>query len=103
MPSPLGHHFRMSGEGSTMRSLGDCTAHLRAHAATRARRLFAVAAVAALALAGAAAVTGTAPAGAVTAARARAAVTAPATKNDPTASFNDMRNGWDRNEPTLTP
>src|SRR5271169_6809437 len=88
----------MTGEGFFMRSLGDWTAHLCA----RARRLFSVAAVTALVLAGAAA-TGTAPAaaGAATSARARPAAP-PVSPNEPTASQNNLRDGWDRHEPALT-
>jgi Abnormal spindle-like microcephaly-assoc'd, ASPM-SPD-2-Hydin/PQQ-like domain len=66
--------------------------------AGRARRLGAAVAVAGLALAGLT-TAGAAPAGA-----ARANVVAPGiAQNDPTASGNNLRNGWDPNEPTLTP
>jgi hypothetical protein len=85
-----------------MRSPGDSTIHHRSARAARARRFFSIATVTALALGGAAAVAGTARAGAATSAH-RGPAAATAAKNDPTASFNDMRNGWDRNEPTLTP
>ena len=55
-----------------------------------------------LALAGLAAVTGAAPVGAATSARARP-VTATVSTDETTASDNDLRDGWDPNEPALTP
>jgi outer membrane protein assembly factor BamB len=83
-----------------MQSHGDRTTHLFTSTAKRARRLGATAAVTTLALAGLAA--WTAPAGAAT--PARAGVVAPGISADETtAQQNLLRNGWDPNEPTLTP
>jgi hypothetical protein len=83
-----------------MQSHGDRTIHLFTSTAKRARRLGAAALVTTLALAGLAA--WAAPAGA--AAPARAGVVAPGISADETtAQQNLLRNGWDPNEPTLTP
>jgi hypothetical protein len=84
-----------------MQSHGESTVRLFTRAARRTRRLCAAIAVAALTLAGLAAA-GVAPAGAAASTRARAATPAIAL-NDPTASQNYLRNGWDPNEPGLTP
>ena len=83
-----------------MQSHGDWAIHLFTSTAKRARRLGAAAAVSTLALAGLAA--WAAPAGA--ASPARAGVVAPGISPDETTvSQNLLRNGWDPNEPTLTP
>jgi len=79
-----------------MQSYGDGVVCMPTRAG--ARRL--CAAVAGLALAGLAAATVTGEA--ATAARA-SAVASGITANEPTASQNNLRNGWDPNEPGLTP
>ena len=85
-----------------MSSYGGSNFRTLARATRRTRRLCSAVIVTALALAGLAAVTGASPAGAAPAARAGLA-TPGIFPDDPTASFNDLRNGWDPNEPTLTP
>ena len=85
-----------------MSSYGGPKFRTLARATRRTRRLFSAVIVTALALAGLAAVTGAPPAGAAPAARARLA-TPVISPDDPTASFNNLRTGWDPNEPTLTP
>lgn len=84
-----------------MRSLCYWAACRWSRATARARRLCSAITVLALALAGLAATTGT-PAGAAASARARP-VTATVSKDETTASDNDLRDGWDPDEPTLTP
>ena len=83
-------------------SHGAWTSCLLARTAGRARRLCSAVIVSALALAGLAAVAGASPAGAASAARAKPS-TPVINPDDPTASFNNLRTGWDPNEPTLTP
>jgi hypothetical protein len=85
-----------------MRSLWYTSVHLLARSTRRTRRTCSTLAVTALTVAGVAAVAGASPAGAAPAARARP-VTPAISPDDPTASFNDLRTGWDPNEPTLTP
>jgi ASPM-SPD-2-Hydin domain-containing protein/putative pyrroloquinoline-quinone-binding quinoprotein len=76
---------------------------------TSARNSFFVLVVTALAAAGLTAVAAAGPAGAVTAHAGRhhhAAAAAPGSgpaADETTVSQNDQRNGWDRNEPALTP
>ena len=83
-----------------MRSHWHSTIHLLARFTGRTRRLCAALAVTALAIGGAAAA-GAAPVGAATSAHTGA--TAPGAAHDePTASQNNLRDGWDPNEPTLT-
>ena len=82
-----------------MRSLWHTPVHLLTRSAGRTRRLCSAAAVAALTVAGLAAITGAPPVGAATSAHARSATISP---DEPTASQNNLRNGWDQNEPTLT-
>jgi hypothetical protein len=90
-----------------MYSLGDRAARLYARTARSAfartarsaPRVCAAIAVTALALAGLAAIAGAPPAGAASSARARPVTIA----DEPTASQNDLRTGWDPDEPTLTP
>src|SRR6516165_8018417 len=84
-----------------MRSYGGWTVRLFTRAAGRTRRLTAGIAVTGLALTGLFAA-GAAPAGAAAAARART-VAAAIAADETTASQNDLRNGWDPNEPGLTP
>src|SRR5215472_2057472 len=88
--------------GSVMSSYGDSKFRTLARATRRTRRLLSAVIVTALALAGLAAVTGASPAGAAPAGRARLA-TPVISPDDPTASFNNLRTGWDPNEPALTP
>jgi hypothetical protein len=85
-----------------MSSYGGPKFRTLARATRRTRRLCSAVIVTALALAGLAAVTGASPADAAPTARARLA-TPGISPDDPTASFNDLRTGWDPNEPTLTP
>jgi hypothetical protein len=83
-----------------MRSYGDGAIRLFTRAAGRIRRLSAAVAVTGLALTGLAA--GAAPADAAASAGARA-VALGITPDETTASQNDLRDGWDPNEPGLTP
>ncbi len=85
-----------------MRALGYRAVCELTRAAGRGRRLCSAVVATALALAGFAAVAGAGPAGATTSARAKA-VTSAISPDEPTASQNDLRTGWDPNEPTLTP
>jgi len=82
-----------------MRSLWHTPVHLLTRSAGRTRRLCSAAVVTALTVAGLAAITGAPPVGAATSAHARSATISP---DEPTASQNNLRNGWDQNEPTLT-
>jgi PQQ-like domain len=82
-------------------SLGNWTARRWDRTSRHARTLCSVVAVTALALAGLAAVTAASPAGAAAARARHAAVTVP--QDETTASDNDLRTGWDPDEPTLTP
>src|SRR6516162_9524108 len=91
----------MAGEGFFVRSLWHTVVHLLTRSAGRTRRLCSAAAVAALTVAGLAAITGAPPVGAATSAHARPAAAA-ISPDEPTASQNNLRNGWDQNEPTLT-
>ena len=84
-----------------MRSHWRLTVHPLARFAGRTRRLCAAVAVTALAVGGVAAAAAAAPAGAVTSAHAKAAVPG-ASHDEPTADQNNLRDGWDPNEPTLT-
>src|SRR5690349_8576121 len=88
--------------GSFMSAFGGSTFRMLARATRRTRRLCAAVIVTVLALSGLAAVAGASPAGAAPAARAKP-VTPAISPDDPTGSFNNLRNGWDPNEPTLTP
>jgi PQQ-like domain/Abnormal spindle-like microcephaly-assoc'd, ASPM-SPD-2-Hydin len=108
--SPLGIAWFPHGrEGSSMQALGDWTGR-RVHRTARrinrtaapARRLCSVAAAAALALAGLAALTGGSQAGVAAAAPAQRG-TVTVAQDETTASDNDLRTGWDPDEPTLTP
>jgi hypothetical protein len=74
---------------------------LSARPAGRTRRLCSALAVTGLTVAGIAAVAGAAPVGAATSAHARPAASA-VSPDEPTASQNNLRDGWDQNEPTLT-
>jgi hypothetical protein len=67
----------------------------------RTRRLCSALVVTALTVAGAAAVAGAPPVGAATSTHARPAASA-ISPDEPTASQNNLRDGWDQNEPTLT-
>ena len=85
-----------------MNSLRDGVTSARARAALRARRSFAVLLVAAVAAAGLTAVAGSGPAGAAATARGALARTGPS-NDEVTISQDDLRTGWDPNEPALTP
>lgn len=82
-----------------MFSFGGWTSRLLARTAGCARRLCSAIAVTVLAFAGLAAVAGPSPAGAAASAGARPVITA----DETTASQNDLRTGWDPDEPALTP
>jgi hypothetical protein len=99
-PLPAGHLalFGLPGRVS-VRSL--TSIRLSARPAGRTRRLCSALAVTGLTVAGIAAVAGAAPVGAATSAHARPAATA-VSPDEPTASQNNLRDGWDQNEPTLT-
>ena len=86
-----------------MTSLGKWGVPARARTALGARKSFSVLAVAAVAAAGLTAVAAAGPAGA--AAHHHAAAVAPgsgAPGDETTGEQNDLRDGWDPNEPTLT-
>src|SRR6516165_653266 len=86
-----------------MTSLGKWVNLARARTVLGARRPFSVLVVTALSAAGLTAVAAAGPAGAAAARTAAhaAAGTGPAA-NETTGSQNNLRDGWDRNEPTLT-
>ena len=92
-----------------MKSLGKRSICARAGSVARPRRWFSALVVAAIAAAGLTAVAGAGPAGAAATHRAaaaghhRAAPGAGPAGNETTVSQNDLRDGWDPNEPTLTP
>jgi len=92
-----------------MTSLGKPVIYVRARTALGARKSFSILAVAAVAAAGLTAVAAAGPAGAAAAHAGRhhrAAPVAPGSGpsgDETTISQNDLRNGWDPNEPTLTP
>jgi hypothetical protein len=83
-----------------VRSLWYSTVQVLARASGRTRRLCSVLACTALTVAGIAAVAGAAPVGAATSAHARPP--AAGASDEPTADQNNLRDGWDQNEPTLT-
>jgi outer membrane protein assembly factor BamB len=85
-----------------MNSLGDWVTLARARASLSARRSVAVLGVTAVATAGLTAVAGSGPAGAVATARSALARTGPS-NDEVTISQDDLRTGWDPNEPALTP
>jgi len=70
------------------------------HGSGRTRRLCSVLAATALTVAGVAAVAGASPVGAATS--AHASPPAAGASDEPTAAQNNLRDGWDQNEPTLT-
>jgi PQQ-like domain len=82
-----------------MYSFGHWAFRLLARTAGCARGLCSAIAVAVLALAGLAGIAGAPPAGAAASARSRPVIRA----DETTASQNDLRTGWDPDEPTLTP
>ena len=86
-----------------MSSLGKWAVFARARTALGARKTFSVLVVAAMSAAGLAAVAAAGPAGA-TAARtvAHAAVSSGPAGDETTGSQNNLRDGWDQNEPALT-
>jgi outer membrane protein assembly factor BamB len=93
-----------------MTSLGNWVTFARARTALSTRRSFSVLAVTAVAAAGLTAVAGAGPAGAAATHAGRhhqhAAPVAPGSGpagDETTISQNDLRDGWDPNEPTLTP
>jgi hypothetical protein len=92
-----------------MTSLGKSVMSARARTALGARKSFSVLAVTAAAAAGLTAVAGAGAAGAAATHSGRhhhAAPVAPGSGpagDETTVSQNDLRNGWDPNEPTLTP
>jgi glucose dehydrogenase len=92
-----------------MTSLGKWVILTRARTALGARKSFSVLAVTAVAAAGLAAVAGAGTAGAAATHAGRhhrAASVAPGSgpsNDETTVSQNDLRDGWDPNEPTLTP
>jgi hypothetical protein len=83
-----------------VRSLWFSTVHLVTRGSGRTRRLCSVLAATALTVAGAAAVAGASPVGAATSAHAKPP--AAGASDEPTAAQNNLRDGWDQNEPTLT-
>jgi len=92
-------------EGKAMKSLGKRSNGARARTVACARRSFSALVVAALA-AGLTAVGGAGAAGAAAthlAAHHRAAASPGSPSDETTISQGDLRNGWDPNEPTLTP
>ena len=84
-----------------MKTLGKWIISARARTPVGARKSFSVLVVMAVSAAGIAAVAGAGPAGAAPAHHA-AASPGPA-GDETTVSQNDLRNGWDPNEPALTP
>src|SRR6266566_5541278 len=88
-----------------MKTLGKWIISARARTPVGARRSFSVLVVAAVSAAGLAAVAGTGPAGAAATRPAshHHAVSSGTAGDETTVSQNDLRNGWDANEPTLTP
>jgi hypothetical protein len=90
-----------------MTSLGNWAASARAATVAAARTSFSALVVTAVAAAGLTAVTAAGPAGAAATHRAaahhRAAPGTGPAGDEGTVSQNDLRNGWDQNEPTLTP
>jgi len=84
-----------------MKSLGDRVS-ARARAALSARKSFSVLAVTAVSAAGLTAVAASGPAGAATAAHSTLARAGPS-NDEATISQDDLRTGWDPNEPALTP
>jgi outer membrane protein assembly factor BamB len=92
-----------------MTSLGKWGISARARTALGRRKAFSVLAVTAAAAAGLTAVAAAGPAGAVATHAARHHHAAPAAPgsgpagDETTVSQNDLRDGWDPNEPTLTP
>ena len=92
-----------------MTSLGKWVTSARARSALGVRTSFSVLAVTAVAAAGLTAVAGAGPAGAAathTGRQHHAAPVAPGSgpsNDETTVSQNDLRDGWDRSEPTLTP
>jgi hypothetical protein len=89
-----------------MTSLGKWVIPARARAALGARKSFSVLAVAAVSAAGLAAVAGAGPAGAAAARAAghhHAAARSGPAGDETTVSQDNLRDGWDPNEPTLTP
>jgi hypothetical protein len=91
-----------------MTSLGNRAIYARARSALGARKCFSGLAVTALAAAGITAVAAAGPAGAAAAHAGRHHHAAPAapgagpSNDETTVSQNDLRDGWDPNEPTLT-
>jgi outer membrane protein assembly factor BamB len=88
-----------------MTSLGKWAGSARTRTGMGARKSFSVLVVTAVCAAGLAAVAGAGPAGAApirAAGHHHAAASGPA-GDETTVSQNDLRNGWDPNEPTLTP
>ena len=95
-----------------MKSLGNGIVSVCARATPRARRLFSALTATALAGAGFCVIAGAGPAGAAAAAGAAAvnsaavnsaAVSAAPAGDETTVSQNDLRDGWDQDEPALTP
>src|SRR6516225_5834217 len=85
-----------------MNALGNWVTSACTRAALDARRSFTVLLVAAVSAAGLTAVAGSAPAGAAAAARSVQSRTGPS-NDEVTISQDDLRTGWDPNEPALTP
>ena len=87
-----------------MTSLGKWVISARARTALGARKSFSVLAVTAMSAAGLTAVAAAGPAGAAppTAAHHHAAASSGPASDETTGSQNNLRDGWDPNEPTLT-
>src|SRR5258708_3602104 len=85
-----------------MTSLGEWVLSARAHAALGARKCFSVLVVTAMPAAGLTAITAAGPAGAAATHHRTAASSGPA-GDETGVSQNDLRDGWDPNEPALTP
>jgi hypothetical protein len=85
-----------------MRPLRNWVSSARARTALTARRSFWVLVVTAVAAAGLTVATGNGPASAVATARGALARTGPS-NDEVTVSQDDLRTGWDPNEPALTP
>jgi outer membrane protein assembly factor BamB len=85
-----------------MKALGNWITAVRACGGLSARRSFSVLVVTAVAAAGLTAVAGSGPAGAVATAHSALARTGPS-NDEVTVSQDNLRTGWDRGEPALTP
>src|SRR6516165_1276613 len=108
-PNPLGMAHLPAGcgarfaclEGMPMTAQGNWVTSARARTALGARKSRSV--LAAAAVAAGLTVAGAAPAGAAAAHHHHAAARSGPAGDETTVSQNDLRDGWDPNEPTLTP